>query len=207
MDIWLNTIVTLAVGALISLSCVYVAQCLSDRSNKLRADALEIGFYSEFEIIQGHLQDWLKHLVKEFDNSIAPTISIPPKLDLACIDTLHVELIVAKRLLTNQQRKLLLKVKSRYANLVHTNQERLLESEKWDEKNYRISRFRTAFLIANLVEVLFHIERLLKLGRDFQYNSPVVDAFMAKAVYSAAGMEFREQGWEEISFQIKDIYK
>ena len=187
------------VGSLFTLLSVYIGYWLTLRMHNKRADALESGLGNEIHLIKTYFQSWLKDLVDEFENPMRPSYSGFSPVDMSCIDALVVELIAVNRILTEDQRSLILNLKIKINGIPQKDHQRDEATTWYDQKEaFNVPTPCTARLIIDAVEVISYLSRYIDSGKKFSLESDVQWEDHAKRGFSEAGVGYKQELWERI---------
>lgn len=186
-------------GALFTLLSVYIGHWLTMRMHNKRADALERGLDNEIQLIKNYFQGWLKKLVDEFENPIRLSYSGFSQVDMSCIDSLVVELIAVNRLLTKDQRSLILNLKTKISGIQKKDHQRD-EATTWYEQKEaaNVPTPCTARLIIDAVEVISYLSRYIDSGKKFSLENDAQWEDHAILAFSEAGIEYKQEVWERV---------
>ena len=97
-------VVSALIGAVVGALVSYL---FTDKSNKQRAERLELALYNEFEHLSETLENWFPTLVVEYQEPLREQYSGLPFLELSLIGALVIELASTDRVVTPAQRKLI----------------------------------------------------------------------------------------------------
>ncbi|MBU2926447.1 hypothetical protein Q4530_07360 [Colwellia sp. 1_MG-2023] len=185
-------------GALFTLLSVYIGHWLTIRTHSKRADALERGLDNEVHLIKNYFQGWLKQLVDEFENPLRPSYSGFSQVDMSCIDSLVVELIAVNRILTKDQRGLILNLKTKISGIPKKDHQRD-EATTWYEQkgSANVPTPCTARLIIDAVEVISYLNSI-DSGKKFSLENDVQWEDHAMLAFSKAGIEYKQEVWERV---------
>ncbi|GHF03074.1 hypothetical protein GCM10011501_35340 [Thalassotalea profundi] len=186
-------------GALFTICSVYFGHWLSLRMHNKRADALEVGFDNEIRLLKEYFQAWLKDLVDEFENPVRSSYSGFTPVDMSCIDSLVVELIAANRLLTKDQRSLILNLKSKINGIPKKDHQRDEATTWYDQKEaFNVPTPCTARLIIDTVEIISYLSRYIDSGKKFSLEDDSQWEDHASLAFSEAGIEYKQELWGRV---------
>jgi hypothetical protein len=186
-------------GAIFTICSVYFGHWLSLRMHNKRANALEVGFDNEIRLLKEYFQAWLKGLVDEFENPVRSTYSGFTPVDMSCIDSLVVELIAVNRLLTKDQRSLILNLKTKFNGIPRKDHQRN-EATTWcdQQKAFNVSTPCTARLIIDAVEIISYLSRYIDSGKKFSLENDAQWEGHANLAFSESGIEYKQELWERV---------
>ena len=186
-------------GALFTLLSAYIGHWLTLRMHNKRADALELGLDNEIRLVKEYFQTWLKGLIDEFENPVRSSYSGFTDVDMSCIDSLVVELIAVNRLLTKDQRGLLLNLKSKVSGIPKKDRQRN-EATKWYEQKdgFYVPTPATAHLTIEAVEIVSFLTRYIESGKKFSLENNTSWEGHAQLAFSEAHVEYTPELWRRI---------
>lgn len=186
-------------GAIFTLLSVYIGHWLTQRIHNKRADALEHGLDNEIRLMKNYFQTWLKGLVDEFEDSVRSSYSGFSPVDMNCIDSLVVELIAVNRLLTKDQRSLILNLKTKINGIPKKDRQRDEASSWHDQKQaFIVPTPCTARLIIDAVEIISYLSRYIDSGKKFSLENDAQWEDHAILAFSEAGIEYKKEMWDRV---------
>jgi len=188
------------VGAVVG---VIFGHILTIRIYKQRANSLELGFYSELELISNYFKSWLRNLNEEYLKPNRPSYSGFTEVDMTCIDALTIELVSVNKLLTKDQRELILNLKSKFLIIKSTDRQRD-DNSQFNESNgcFYINTACSARMIIDVIEVIWYLNKLIESKNYFRIDESDSWENKAKEVFLLSGIDFNSNTWKTISIHI-----
>ncbi|WP_171314300.1 hypothetical protein [Vibrio splendidus] len=164
--------------------------------------------YEEINIIHSNFLTWLKELISEFDTPLRESYSGPPSIYTQLIESLIVELSETDEIVSSEQRKLFIGLKSKNKALIDKDKKRdkfvnrwLLESETLDQADkYKTKQgieFWTAHLLLEVIDIVFHTSQFVEENDNFMFRDYSIEQkIMIVCQYSCIGYD--ESFWSRV---------
>ncbi|EJV2652784.1 hypothetical protein QTU65_004148 [Vibrio vulnificus] len=201
---WFIAIVSALVGAVVGALFSYL---FTDRNNKQRANRVEAAFYNEFEYISDSLENWFNTLIIEYQEPLKEQYSGLPFLDLSLIDALVIELASTEKVVTPEQRKLIVRLRPVIVSLAKNDENRNKYIESWmlndhimdneeEREHFKRISYYTGLILADVVQAVFHLKKLSVEKERFTFSKHATWEDFAKACCSSSGISYDETAWK-----------
>lgn len=194
-QLWLVTIISAMIGGLIG---GYVTNRLTNKLLKRRAESLTNAFYNELEINKKHFIDWLKDLLNEYRSPKRKDITLFSNIDMTIIDSIIIELIVSGKVLTQDQRSLMLNLKNKFKHIKKISIERGEKSDPNKDEFLYADKYHTGDLILEAAETLFYLNEIIRYRDNFNIQKCSKWHSAPLHFFTMLDVDITEREWDTI---------
>jgi|GEM_PF-2882765 len=196
---FLSAILSALIGGGFAIFGVKFGHRLALSHEERRGDALETAMYSELAVISDDLAYWLKMLLDENEKPARPYVSKFPEFDYHFINAVIVELAAVNRLITPEQRKLVVRLSTKLNSIIRVAEARSESSKLDDSKKLLIVPSNlTRELIFNVVETIFYIQKFIQEKRSFVISEKAGFSEISEIVCETLKIEYAPKFWSQL---------
>jgi hypothetical protein len=194
---WLIPFLSAIIGAVLAF---FFSIWLMNRERKKNVKSLESALYNEFLIIKNYFESWLTIINEEFKKPKSVSISSFKNWEFQYLDSVHLELIKQGKVLTNDQRKFIDRIRWKFKAI----KEKDLTRHRDTKENcdlFFIPIHHTAYLLRDCVETIYYLNKFCTKKNEFSFKAigdSTISKKWARVAFKDADLDFKESDWDNV---------